>query len=120
MTTFRYDPAIIERFPDVVGGVILAEGMTNGPTPESLQATYLAEQQAVLQKNWRDAAESDSVACCLAWGVSQVWAGPDAISQRGGGAAAPADQKGRYSQHQCAGGHRQSGKHSLRAAGSRL
>jgi DNA/RNA-binding domain of Phe-tRNA-synthetase-like protein len=50
MTTFRYHPAIIERFPDVVGGVILAEGMTNGPTPESLQMAYLAEQQAVLKK----------------------------------------------------------------------
>src|SRR5579885_1086490 len=50
MTTFRYDAAIRERFPDVVGGVILAEGMTNGPTPESLQTAYLAEQQAVLQK----------------------------------------------------------------------
>src|SRR5690242_13735043 len=50
MTTFRYDAAIIERFPDVVGGVILAEGMTNGPTPESLQAAYVAEQQAVLRK----------------------------------------------------------------------
>jgi DNA/RNA-binding domain of Phe-tRNA-synthetase-like protein len=50
MTTFRYDAAIVERFPDVVGGVILAEGMTNGPTPESLQAAYLAEQQAVLHK----------------------------------------------------------------------
>lgn len=50
MSTFRYHTAILERFPDVVGGVILAEGMTNGPTPESLQTAYLAEQQAVLQK----------------------------------------------------------------------
>ena len=50
MPTFRYHSAIVERFPDVVGGVILAEGMKNGPTPESLQATYLAEQQAVLRR----------------------------------------------------------------------
>ena len=50
MTTFRYHPAIVERFPDVVGGVILAWGMTNGPTPESLQTAYLAEQQAVLRR----------------------------------------------------------------------
>ena len=50
MPIFRYHSAIVERFPDVVGGVILAEGMTNGPTPESLQTAYLAEQQAVLQK----------------------------------------------------------------------
>jgi DNA/RNA-binding domain of Phe-tRNA-synthetase-like protein len=50
MTTFRYHPALVERFPDLVGGVILARGMTNGPTPESLQTAYLAEQQAVLRK----------------------------------------------------------------------
>lgn len=50
MNTFRYHTAILERFPDVVGGVILAGGMTNGPTPESLQMVYLAEQQAVLKK----------------------------------------------------------------------
>lgn len=50
MITFRYHPAIAERFPDVVGGVILARGMTNRPTPESLQAAYLAEQQTVLHK----------------------------------------------------------------------
>ena len=50
MSTFCYHPAILERFPDVVGGVILARGMTNGPTPESLQTAYMAEQQAVLKK----------------------------------------------------------------------
>ncbi len=50
MTTFRYHPDILARFPEVVGGVILARGMTNGPTPERLQAAYLAEQQAVLRR----------------------------------------------------------------------
>ncbi len=50
MTTFQYHPEIIARYPAVVGGVILAEGMTNGPTPEGLLAEYQAEQQAVLQR----------------------------------------------------------------------
>jgi DNA/RNA-binding domain of Phe-tRNA-synthetase-like protein len=50
MTTFQYHPEIIARYPGVVGGVIVAQGMSNGPTPENLQAEYQAEQQAVLQR----------------------------------------------------------------------
>jgi DNA/RNA-binding domain of Phe-tRNA-synthetase-like protein len=49
MIVFQYDPAILARFPTVVGGVILAQNMTNGPTPDSLQTMYQAEQQATLQ-----------------------------------------------------------------------
>lgn len=45
--TFRYAPEIIGRFPDVTGGVILAGGLTNGPTPAPLLAAYHAEQEAV-------------------------------------------------------------------------
>jgi DNA/RNA-binding domain of Phe-tRNA-synthetase-like protein len=47
MSSFRYHTDIIDRYPAVVGGVILAHGMTNGPTPESLQTAYQAEQEAV-------------------------------------------------------------------------
>jgi DNA/RNA-binding domain of Phe-tRNA-synthetase-like protein len=50
MATFRYSKEILVRYPNVVGGVILARGMTNGPTPESLLAAYAAEQQATLQR----------------------------------------------------------------------
>ncbi len=50
MSTFQYDNKILERYPTTVGGVILAQGMTNGPTPEALKATYQAEQQAVIQR----------------------------------------------------------------------
>jgi DNA/RNA-binding domain of Phe-tRNA-synthetase-like protein len=50
MTVFRYDDEILARYAGVVGGVILARGMTNGPTPESLLAAYAAEQQATLQR----------------------------------------------------------------------
>src|SRR5947209_10625203 len=50
MNNFQYHPEILARFPGIVGGVILAQGMTNGPTPESLQAAFLAEQQATLQR----------------------------------------------------------------------
>ncbi len=50
MTTFEYHPAVLARYPDIVGGVILAGGMRNGPTPDGLRAAYSAEQQAVLTR----------------------------------------------------------------------
>jgi len=50
MSTFQYHANILARFPNVVGGVILAQGMTNGPTPDSLLRTYHAEQQTVKQR----------------------------------------------------------------------
>ena len=50
MTTFRYDAAILERFPAITGGVILAKGVRNGPSPEPLRAAYLEEQRATLSR----------------------------------------------------------------------
>jgi DNA/RNA-binding domain of Phe-tRNA-synthetase-like protein len=50
MNVFQYHPDILARYPTVVGGVILAQGMMNGPTPASLQAMYLTEQQTTLQR----------------------------------------------------------------------
>jgi DNA/RNA-binding domain of Phe-tRNA-synthetase-like protein len=47
---FIYHPDILARHPSIVGGVILAEGMTNGPTPEPLLAAYQEEQQATLRR----------------------------------------------------------------------
>lgn len=44
---FRYDPAIIERFPAVVGGLIHATGVHNGPTPSRLAAAFHDETLAV-------------------------------------------------------------------------
>ena len=50
MTAFLYDTEILTRYPTVVGGVILAQRMTNGPSPKDLQAAYLDEQQVTLQR----------------------------------------------------------------------
>ena len=50
MVTFRYDPAIVARYPHLVGGVILARGLANGPTPAALRDAYIAEQHAVLER----------------------------------------------------------------------
>jgi DNA/RNA-binding domain of Phe-tRNA-synthetase-like protein len=49
-TIFRYDPAILDRYPNVVGGVILARGVSNGPTPPALQEAYAAEQAATIAR----------------------------------------------------------------------
>ena len=47
MTRFRYDSAIVDRFPAVVGGVLHATGVANGPSSETLTAAFQAEQAAV-------------------------------------------------------------------------
>jgi DNA/RNA-binding domain of Phe-tRNA-synthetase-like protein len=47
MSVFRYASEIRARYPSVVGGVLLASGLTNGPSPDTLRAEYLAEQEAV-------------------------------------------------------------------------
>lgn len=50
MVRFSYDPAIVARFPDVVGGVIHADGVANGPAPAELTAAFVAEQHAVRER----------------------------------------------------------------------
>jgi DNA/RNA-binding domain of Phe-tRNA-synthetase-like protein len=50
MSLFQYHPAILTRYPHIVGGVLLARNVTNGPTPAPLLALYQAEQQQVLQR----------------------------------------------------------------------
>lgn len=50
MSVFQYHPEITKRFPELTGGVILAHGLSNGPTPPGLLKEYLAEQQAVIER----------------------------------------------------------------------
>ena len=47
MTSFQYDGRIIADYPQLVAGVIVARGLTNGPASEALRGAYLAEQAAV-------------------------------------------------------------------------
>jgi DNA/RNA-binding domain of Phe-tRNA-synthetase-like protein len=47
MASFRYDPAIVERFPSIVGGVIHATGVTNGPTSSDLARAFGDRQSDV-------------------------------------------------------------------------
>jgi DNA/RNA-binding domain of Phe-tRNA-synthetase-like protein len=50
MPSFSYDPEIIARYPTIVGGVIHAVGVTNGPSPVDLVEAFRAEQAAVLTR----------------------------------------------------------------------
>ncbi len=50
MQAFRYHSDILARFPNIVGGVILAQGMANGPTTDALRELFLAEQRATLAR----------------------------------------------------------------------
>lgn len=50
MAAFQYHSSILDRFPTITGGVILAKQVSNSSTPESLQIAYHDEQQAVLQR----------------------------------------------------------------------
>lgn len=47
MTRFEYHQDILRDFPNIIGGVIRADGLTNSPTPPVLLDLYLREQQAV-------------------------------------------------------------------------
>ena len=47
---FQYHAAVLERFPNVVGGVILGRGLHNGASPEALLADYDAQQQETIAK----------------------------------------------------------------------
>ena len=50
MARFGYDHEILERFPNVVGGVIHADGVTNRPAPAELTAAFGAEQASVRER----------------------------------------------------------------------
>jgi DNA/RNA-binding domain of Phe-tRNA-synthetase-like protein len=49
-TLFQYHPDVLASYPNIVGGIILAEGLTNGPTPANLLQDYEEEQRAVLDR----------------------------------------------------------------------
>lgn len=49
-TIFQYHPDVLLAFPQITGGVILAEDLASGPTPAKLLQAYQAEQQTVLER----------------------------------------------------------------------
>ena len=47
---FQYHPDVIASYPDIIGGVILAEGLSKSHTPDELLRAYLDEQESVLAR----------------------------------------------------------------------
>ncbi len=50
MSRFHYEPPILGRFPGIVGGLLLATGVRNGPTPPSLAEAFGVEQAATRER----------------------------------------------------------------------
>ena len=50
MSSFRYHDKIIQNYPNLVAGVIVASGMSNPSTASDLLEAYLREQEAVKTK----------------------------------------------------------------------
>ena len=50
MLGFQYDTALLEKFPTIYGGVIIAQNVQNQATPKALLADFLAEQQSTLTR----------------------------------------------------------------------
>ena len=50
MVRFRYAQSVLDRFPSLRGGVILASGLRGGPSPPDLEEVYRREQAAVLER----------------------------------------------------------------------
>ena len=50
MALFGYDSAIVERFPTIVGGVIHATGVRNGPSSAELAAAFRDERVAIRRR----------------------------------------------------------------------
>jgi DNA/RNA-binding domain of Phe-tRNA-synthetase-like protein len=47
---FRYDPAVIERYPTIRAGLVHATGLSNDSSSPELRAEYHAEQQAAVAR----------------------------------------------------------------------
>lgn len=50
MTYFRYDAEVLARFPLIRGGILLAQGLSSGPTPPGLAEAFRAEQATTLAR----------------------------------------------------------------------
>jgi DNA/RNA-binding domain of Phe-tRNA-synthetase-like protein len=49
MPKFQYHPAILEKFPTIIGGVILGTNLTNTASAESLGNIFVEEQKKVIE-----------------------------------------------------------------------
>jgi DNA/RNA-binding domain of Phe-tRNA-synthetase-like protein len=47
---FSYDPAVLDRYPGIHAGIVIASGLTNGPTPPALQERYREAQKEIAER----------------------------------------------------------------------
>jgi DNA/RNA-binding domain of Phe-tRNA-synthetase-like protein len=47
---FSYDPAVLDRYPGIHAGIVIASGLTNGPTPPALQERYRDAQKEIAER----------------------------------------------------------------------
>lgn len=94
MPIFKYDQAILGRYPGMVGGVMLATGVTNGPTPPALVEAYDATQAAVVARI--GATPLSGIPALAAWRRAVRGFGVDPTHYRSAAEAppAPADRQG--------------------------
>src|SRR5437016_1927660 len=50
MVAFQYDPTLAAAYPSLVGGVIVASQVHNGPSPDALSAEFLAAQKDTIAR----------------------------------------------------------------------
>jgi DNA/RNA-binding domain of Phe-tRNA-synthetase-like protein len=50
VTEFSYHPDILSTFPEIAGGIIYVNGLTNSETPAELRTYFTEVQQEVRQK----------------------------------------------------------------------
>ncbi|MCY4540735.1 MAG: phenylalanine--tRNA ligase beta subunit-related protein [Chloroflexi bacterium] len=65
MSSFQYDTKIIQDYPNLTAGVIVASGMSNAPTAPELLEAYLGEQEGV--KNRIGSTPLSELASLAAW-----------------------------------------------------
>lgn len=91
-----YHPDLLTQFPDIIGGMIHAQRVSNGPTPDALRAEYQAEQQRVLTKIG-DTPLSE-IAALAAWrrAFHKFGSNPTKVSMCCRSLATSFDQEGRH------------------------
>ncbi len=50
MAYFRYDPEVLARYPSLVGGVLYASAVSNGPSAPDLRTAFRSEQRTVRER----------------------------------------------------------------------
>ena len=114
---FAYDPDVAARFPSVAGGVVHAEGVSNGPSPPALIEAFRAEQEGRAGPDRGHATLGVADARRLAPCVPGLRRRPDDLSLGRRGTPAPPHQAGLDPVDQRARRHRQPRRDPLRPAG---